>query len=168
MSDDIEQDPNELLLVLASVKASVEMLTKQKSDIEARLIILLEANDKKTLTASSADGRKVTGTLVRAERVHIDAEALEKILPADLWTKVTRRVLDSGLLEAHITTGVINEQTVASVTEVKQNKPYVRISGDLPTITGLEQVQTMSEGGREKAAVKRVKAKKAAKAAGPA
>lgn len=162
------QDPQELLVILASIKAAADVLAKQKADVEEQLIAVLDVAGKNNISATTSQGGTVTGTVVRAERVVIDAEALEKALDKRLWEKVTKRVLDNNLLEAHVTTGAIDEQVVAACTEIKQNKPYVKVGGDKPTVTGLEQVQTINNEGKEKAAVKRVKAKRAAtKAAAP-
>lgn len=163
MSDD-SQDPDELLQILGSVKSALDVLGRQKTDIEGRLITILDAAGK-TNIASTKDGRTIKGTVVRAERVSIDAEALEKALAPKVWQQVSKRVLDNGLLEAAVTMKVVDENLVATHSEIKQNKPYIKVSGDLPTIIGLEQVVTVADSGKEKPAMKRVKAKiKAAKA----
>lgn len=165
MSDEVVQtDPVELLLILASIKAAEEVLSKQKEDIQARLVEIMQSNSRGTMTAKSSDGRVVKGTLVVAERVIIDSDRLKDALPAKMWDKITTRVLDKGLLEAHVTTKAIDENVVASCSEIKANKPYVRVSGDLPTMTGIEAVTVRTEAGMEKPAMKRVKAKKAAAA----
>lgn len=166
MSDD-QTDPQELLQILASIKAAADVLKKQHADVEARLIAALEVQGKDVLTAKTSQGGVIKGAVVRAERVVIDSEALENTLDKRLWEKVTKRVVDNALLEAHVVTGAIDEQVVAACSEVKQNKPYVKVTGDLPTTVGLEPVTVVADSGREKPAMKRVKAKVKAKAAGP-
>lgn len=160
MDNDAAEEARELLLTMAQRKAQIEAMQNTQGQDQERLLVLLDG--QKTLVAKGSDDRTVKGTVVAAERVIIDADRLKGQLGPKLWDKVSIRVLDKGLLEAHVTTKVVDENVVASCSEVKANKPYVRISGDLmPTIIQ-GPVVVVASGGREKAAVKRVKAKRAA------
>lgn len=156
-------DPQDLLLVLANIKAAQDALKVQHEQMQARLIEALDKQGKDKIAATSSDGRTVKGSVVRAEKVVIDQAALEAALPAKVWEKVTKRVLDNDLLEAHVATKAIKEEVVAACSEVRQNKPYVRVSGDAAVASPvLDAVSVVSQNGKPKAAMKRVKAKRAA------
>lgn len=158
----VVEDPADLLRVLANIKAAKEALEEQHAQIQERLIVILDSQDKTTLQADMGQGQKVKGSIVRAERVVYDEDALAAALGPN-WDSVTKRVLDKGLLEASVKTGAISGEVVASCAEIKPNKPYIKITGDVPnTPLGLGEVVTKSSSGGDKAAVKRVKARKKA------
>lgn len=170
MADPMEaalaEEARELLLTMAQRKAQMEAMASTQGQDQERLLTILSSFEQKTLAATGSDGRKVKGTVIAAERIVIDADRLKNEIGAKLWDKVSVRTLDKGLLEAHVKTKAVDENVVAACTEIKTNKPYVKISGDLLPTVAAGAVVTASSSGREKAAVKRVKAKRAA-AAGP-
>ena len=166
-----ETDPaptaEELLVILASIKSAEDALAKQRSDVQTRLIEAMDSELQKIVKTTTSDGRSLTGTLVRAERLVYDEAGLEVHLGKKLWDAVTVRKLDKALLEAHVVTKAIREDVVASYTEIKQNAPFIKLSGDIGVmpVPGVTAVSGTTAGGKDKAAVKRVKAKRAAAAA---
>lgn len=158
----VVEDPADLLRVLANIDAAKKALAEQHEQVQERLIAILDSQGRDVLQADMGQGQKVRGKVVRAERVVIDEPTLLGHLDGlGLGDKVTKRVLDKGLLEAHVKTGEIKPDLVAACSEVKQNKPFIKISGDTPaTPLGLGEVATKSSSGGDKAAVKRVKARK--------
>ena len=159
-------EASSLLSTLASIKAAEDMLAKQKVEAQTRLIELLDGVGIKTYKTKTSDGRSLTGTLVQAERLVYDEPGLEAALGKKLWDAVTVRKLDKALLEAHVVTKAVDENVVAAYTEVKQNAPYIKMGGDtLMPVPGLIPVSTVASGsGKDKPAIKRVKAKRAAAA----
>lgn len=119
-------DAQEALLELARIKDQINELTEQKAAVEADLIVALEKKGQKTISANNGD---LTGTLVKGSVITIDEDALKKALGATLWKKVTKQVLDKERLEAHIVTGDVDPNVVASVSAEKDRKPYIRVSG---------------------------------------
>lgn len=123
-------DRNNLLLALAAVKAEEKRLAEKKTEIEAKLVEALIVAKQKTISVTLDDGKTIKGTLVEAQRVLYDGDKLEKTLGAPMWKKVTKQVLDAVKLEAQITVGAIDPNVVAACSEVKDNKPYIRLGGD--------------------------------------
>lgn len=148
-----------LLVQLAAIKAQIDALTEQKNVIETALCDALVAAGKKSTSITLADtGDQIKGTLVAVQRVVYDEERLKKALGSKVWPKVVKEVLDKEKLEANIVAGVIDAVTVASCTEVKDNKPYVKISGSYsPQAAVSSAVSIVDDKGNTKPAAKRVK-----------
>lgn len=114
------------LIRLAKAKEEAKRVAEEVATMEAELIDEMQLKNQATVTSQG-----VKGTLVEASRVITDADKLKAALPAALWNKITTRVLDKGLLEAHIATGAIDAAVVAGVSEEKFNKPFVKLTGKL-------------------------------------
>lgn len=112
------------LVELARLKDQQKSLGEQVYEAEARLIDAMERKGQKTVSAGD-----LRGTLVKGTTITIDEAALKKSLGARLWGKVTKQVLDKEKLEAHIVTGEVDPNVVASVSAEKDRKPFVKVSG---------------------------------------
>jgi hypothetical protein len=132
------QKVHEDLVRLAAVKHALDELGKQKNDIEARLVGTMKAGGLAAVD-TTVEGESCSGTLVEAERVVYDQDALEAALDTSQWIGVTKTVIDTERLEAAVVTGLVDEQVVAKCSEVKTNKPYVKVTNkispaNLPTV----------------------------------
>lgn len=112
---------------LAKAKEQAKALATSIADQEAKLIAKMDAAGLDRISA----GDGLDGTLVRAERVVIDPAELEARLTKPQWAKVTRLVLDNEKLEAMVVVGAIKPDVIAAASEVKVNKPYLRVNGSV-------------------------------------
>ena len=151
---------------LAEIKQAIDLLAEEKAVVEARIIETMTVAQAKSSVTPAPWGGKVVATVVAAERVVINEESLKKALGAATWGKVTKQVLDKDKLEAHVATGAIPATTVAACSETKENKPYVRLSGDsknpamgkaVEEFVADKAVDTRNAQGGLKPAAKRVK-----------
>lgn len=152
---------------LAEIKQALTLLSEEKDLIEQQIIAGM-GGAKTTKVSTPWDGT-ITATVVRGERVIISEESLKKKIGATLWGKVTKQVLDKEKLEAHVATGAISATDVAACSETKENKPYVKVSGDTtnPAMkaavedfaakTGNPHVTVKNSKGAAKPAAKRVR-----------
>ena len=118
------------LMELARLKEMQRDLADQVLEVEMRLVEALEKKGQKTVSANNGD---LNGTLVKGTTVSINEEALKKALGAPLWKKVTKQVLDKERLEAHIVTGEVDPNVVASVSTEKDRKPFIKVTGTFRT-----------------------------------
>lgn len=123
------QDALVRLTMLKDIAKKAQDLVAQA---EKSLIDAMAREHKDQVTAVTADGDEVKGTLVAPQRVSIDAEAIHKVVPAKTWNKITKQVLDTALLEAAVAMGEVDAQVVADASTVKDTKPYVKITGSFP------------------------------------
>lgn len=121
------------LVALARIKVQAEDLAAEKTTIEARIITALEKKGQKSLVVMEG-ANKVSGTLVAPQRVTVDEERLRKALTAKDWKTITRLVLDKTLLEAAVAVNQIDANVVAQCSDVKDTKPYIKVSGDVRAI----------------------------------
>ena len=117
---------------LAKAKEEAVVLAKRIAELE---LVVIAAMDAAHLDKFASPNDAVKGTLVKAMRVVTDYDALEKLLSPAQWKRVTKPVLDKEKLEAEIVVGRIDASVVASVSEEKPNKPYLRITGSTDTVT---------------------------------
>lgn len=144
---------------LAVIKEKIADLNEEKAGIEEVIVKGLQKSGNRTVSTNNGDLR---GTLVEGTTITIDADGLKKVLTAAQWKKVTKQVLDKERLEAEITVGNIDANTVAAVSTEKDSKPYIRVSGTFRSkknkpATPKQGVTTKnSSGGTKPAAKKRV------------
>lgn len=118
-----------LLIDLVQIKVEEAQLAQRKEQVEKDLVEALEAAGDKTVSVN-IDGHIAKGTLVKGTRVVIDAERLKKALPARIWGKVTKQVVDNTLLEAAVAIGDVDANVVADCSTVNDVRPFVRVTGD--------------------------------------
>ena len=128
------------LYKLAKAKEDVASLAKTIALLEIEVVTAMELAG---LDKIALPGDTIKGTLVKAIRVVTDYDALEKLLTPAQWKRVTKSVLDKEKLEAEIVVGRIEASVIASVSEEKENKPYVRITGStaavpVPNVVGVK------------------------------
>lgn len=114
------------LISLARLNEQITRLKAEKDAIQAMVVEAMKEAGQKTMSASG-----VHGTLVESTVVEIDADRLKGELSAPMWKRVTKTVLDKEKLEAHVATGDIDPNVVASCSEEKPRAPYIRLSGHL-------------------------------------
>jgi len=118
------------LLQLAQMKYEIAQLNEKKAVIEDRIIASLNRKGQKTVS-TKINGAEVKGTIVAPQRVVIDEQKVRNALDAKMWRKVTRLVLDKDKLEAAVAIGDVDANVVAQCSEIKDTKPYVKVTGDL-------------------------------------
>ena len=124
-----------------SLEKDFVSLVKAKADAAALAILIaqlekevIDEMERLNLVRVSYQDDQIKGTLVQAERVVTSETELEKLVTVQMWNKITKRVLDKEKLEAMVVVGKISAATIASASEVKQNKAYVRVTGTLGVV----------------------------------
>jgi hypothetical protein len=138
-----------LLVALRQAKVEAEAASNRVEELQAALIEEMKATGDPTVH-TQLGGEAITGTLVEATRIKVDEAKLAKTLGADLWNKVTKKVLDKEKLEQQIAAGKVNPTDVAAVSEELPNKPYVKV-------TAKEVKRTRTKSAAAEAVVRRVR-----------
>lgn len=147
------------LLALASAKAKAKQAAQDVVDAETRLIEAMHKAGQKTVSTVLPDGEAIKGTLVEPQTVVIDEDRLKNAIGAAKWKKVTKTVLDKAKLEAAVAIGEIDQNTVASVSTLKDIKASVRVSGQYNPVEvdkTLAEVSIRDASGRVKPAARRL------------
>lgn len=114
---------------LGTVNASVTEMTKEKKELQGELLNLMDRVGLKTTDVVTAgDGVQHKLTVVEPESTYIDEDRLQTVVGAKLWAKITRRVLDTSLLEGMVTSGAIPAGIVAGVSTIKAGTRHVRLT----------------------------------------
>jgi hypothetical protein len=82
-----------LLVALRQAKVEAEAASNRVEELQAALIEEMKATGDPTVH-TQLGGEAITGTLVEATRIKVDEAKLAKTLGADLWNKVTKKVLE--------------------------------------------------------------------------
>lgn len=135
----------QLLVTLAALKADEKRLAEKKAEVEKALCDALTKAGQKTVSIPLDNGKVLKGTLVEGQRVVYDSDRLQKTLGPKVWPKVSKSVLDATKLEAAITMGIVDPNVVAQCADVKDSKPYVKVSGDTPVSTYVIPVQKVKK-----------------------
>lgn len=117
--------------MLADFYACKHMLDEAKrlvDEAQKRLVAEMESAGEQTVAFQQEDGTTVTGTLVKASRVTTDEALLRNMLTDEQWDKVTVPVLDKARLEAAVTMGIVDMDVVSDASEVRENKPFVKVT----------------------------------------
>lgn len=65
-------------------------------------------------------------TLIRGHSTTWNPDKLRKLLPKNLWLKVTKQVIDPGKIDDLVRAGTIKEKAVAPALEQKPKAPYIQ------------------------------------------
>lgn len=131
----------ELLVDLKRAKAVRDEADEMVTAITEDLVAAMKKEGTTTLKCRD-DKDAITGTLVEATRVLIDEDRLKKNLGARMWDRVTKKVLDKPKLEDAIARGDVDPNVVAQCSEVKANRPYVKVTTKaLPTAVAGRKVR---------------------------
>lgn len=98
------------------------MLDVQITHLRARILSELQDREERKFRAASG----ATISLAQRDSVAYDHQRLESILGRK-YLKVSRRVLDTGLLEAAVRSGEIAFDDVEACIQVTPGKPYLQI-----------------------------------------
>lgn len=122
--------PDELevaISTLSNLKEQSAHINEQMKSTQAQIIDLMA--ERKTSSHVVRSGvRRITATIVRGSRLVLDEPALKKRLGADMWNKVTTRVLDRKKLDAFVASGEIDANEIAAASEEVDNAEYVKIT----------------------------------------
>jgi hypothetical protein len=120
-------DAQSLLVTLRNRKQTAKVVAETISEVQPKLIQLMQDHDMPKLQAIDAEGIKITGTKVELSVVEIDENRLASALGAAMWAKVTARKLDKKKLEGMIAAGQIDANVVASCSMEVDRAPYVLV-----------------------------------------
>jgi hypothetical protein len=107
---------------LIELDAKIKAAQDARAELAAEIVDAVDARDG-TITV---DGIKVT--VVRAVRRVIDIAKLEQVTSRRLFAKLTKRVVDIGAYDAHLTAGTTGIEAVAEIVEEVESKPSLRIT----------------------------------------
>lgn len=128
MAIETPDEAREALLTIDSIKSTLRHQQEQLDGVQAELIDWLDSRDQKTLSIDLPDGRNIKGTAIHGTRVIIDEPRLKKTLGAKLFNKLTKRVLDKNKLEDAMASGEVNPLDVATCSDEKHNRPYMKVT----------------------------------------
>ena len=112
---------------LAEIKAEIVELEDMRKLIEAEIIDRLEQNEADKIE-TNFEGSSYTATIVRSSSLKFDEQGLAGAMSPSMWTQISRRVLDSKLLEDKVARGSIDVDTVAKYSEEVERKPYLKLT----------------------------------------
>lgn len=100
------------------------------SDHQAEAIEALTALEMGTLSFDDPDVEsvKIAATVIRPSELKFDEAKLRKRIGAQKFNRITTRTLDKSKLEEAVKNGSIDPKIVASCSEEKPKKPYIRIT----------------------------------------
>jgi hypothetical protein len=96
-------------------------------EIQGSLLDLFMKADAKKIEIEYEDV-KITGTLVESTTLVLDEQKLKGMLGDDLWSVVTRPVLDRTLLEAAIVRGEVDAEEVAKCSSEQPRAAFIKIT----------------------------------------
>lgn len=115
------------------LKAKADEIQEALEAARDQLVTAMQKLGAKSTSVQLPD-KLVKGTLIEVSRIVINEPALKKKIGAEMWNKVTKRVLDKPKLEAAMALGEVDPNTVASVSEEVPNKPYIRLNISYPRV----------------------------------
>lgn len=118
----------DLLVELADIKLQAARLAAREKQVKKDILAQLKQSKFKSTSVTMGLGT-FKATLVEPETVVIDPERLKLKVGAQLWEKITVRVLDTGKLDEVVASGQITKVQVADCSEIKASEPYIRTSG---------------------------------------
>lgn len=116
-----------LLNQLATAKAELEILTEMKKRIEAEVIEEMAGKECLSLEWNHT-GIPKRASIVYSSVVKIDEAGLSKELGSKVWNSITKRVMDTKLLEDKVARGLISIGVVAGHSSEVPRSPYVKIT----------------------------------------
>jgi hypothetical protein len=96
-------------------------------DLESQILEHMRETQRKSMSTRRG-GKVLKLTYVQSSTNSIDEAGLKKSLPAKLWVKITKLVLDKAKLEAAMEIGEIDPIIVGQHVTVKQSRPYIRFT----------------------------------------
>lgn len=97
-------------------------------EMEAQIMEVLAEHGQDSFETKDANGKRLRATVVQGERSILDEQRFKKKVGAQMWNKVTTRVVDKRKLKAFIASNEIKANVVAECSETYANKPYVKVS----------------------------------------
>lgn len=116
--------------MLATIGEAEERVAALQAEIEtakAEMFAMLERNELDTMEVELDEGTAKV-TIVRPTQLKFDEDGLSSELSAQMWSSVTKRVLDKKALEDAVARGKIAPTIVAKHSAEVPTKPYLRIT----------------------------------------
>ena len=117
--EELRQSYCEILAEARQTKAEAESLARSVTE---RLLNM--AGDEEQWELSSGGSASV----VRPTSVKVKADELRARVGEEVWSQITKPVLDDDLLSEAITKGLVSIETVSDCSTVTYRSPYVRLS----------------------------------------
>ena len=117
--EQLRQSYCEILAEARQTKAEAESLARSVTE---RLLNM--AGDEEQWELSSGGSASV----VRPTSVKVKADELRARVGEEVWSQITKPVLDDGLLSEAITKGLVSIETVSDCSTVTHRSPYIRLS----------------------------------------
>lgn len=115
----------------AAIKRAAEAMLEAKAERDRQIKIIAESQE--ALLAWMDETEQTSLDLpvgkfsrVQSEPLVIDEDKLKKALGAPMWNKITTSKLDKKKLDAFVKSGEIKPVTIASVSEIVPNKPFIK------------------------------------------
>lgn len=112
---------NTLTIQRIRLKEQIDALTEQLKDFDA---VVIAEFQKAGVTKVETEAGKIN--LVQSNTVVWNEDVLQEILTDAQWKRVTVRKIDKARLEAELTVGRIDTDTVEIAKSIKQSKPFLR------------------------------------------
>ena len=95
---------------------------------QEELVGIMQNDGRKTATVPNQAGTgDLSITLVEGSTMVLDEAKLKVALGAQMWNKVTTRVLDRKKLDAFVASGEINPLVIARASSEKPRTPFVKV-----------------------------------------
>lgn len=129
-NEGVRQAAIDQIVRLRDLRSDKRNIEEMISGVQKEAIDFLKRLGQKSIGFDDPlDGKvKITGTLVTATSLVFDEAKLKKRIGSAKWNRITRRVLDTTLLEAAVAQGLITPQTVAACVSEEPKTPYIRIT----------------------------------------
>jgi hypothetical protein len=118
-----EESLEDAIGALHYVKQAKEEIEREFQEAQQRVITIMQSQDMKQKRVGV-----ISATVVQRSRPKYNEESLAKQLGAEVWNKVTKKILDTKKLEQAINDKVVDVNVVAGCTEFVNDKPYVRLT----------------------------------------
>lgn len=118
-------DMEELARLSKQIGDRLTTLKAKKQRIDNKIIRHLNRQKLKALQV--ADGR-VSINLTQGSRTEYDVTGFQVRLPPKVYRQIISHRIDPGALNAAISEGLVDPETVAACSSVKWNEPYLRIT----------------------------------------
>lgn len=117
-----------VLKEIAELKSEIATLEADMRAKQTRLMADMQKAEVENLETTDDEGHVITGVIVQATTVITDEGALAKRLGAQVWNKITTRVLDKTKLADAIKNDVVSEVDVAAASTIKPKAPYIKVT----------------------------------------
>lgn len=106
----------------------IKRIDDEVKTAQEELVGIMQHDGNKTATVPNLAGSgDLSITLVEGSTMLLDEQKLKTALGAQMWSKVTSRVLDRKKLDAYVASGDINPLVIARASTEKPKTPFVKV-----------------------------------------